>query len=125
MEFSQPKGIYQQIADQMRDRILQGEWLEGERIPSIRELAVDIGVNPNTVTKSYQSLTELQVIENQRGRGYFVASGAKQKILSDLRAQFIREELPRLRRTMDLLNFRIDELVSSLANDKGENNDEN
>ena len=125
MEFSQPKGIYQQIADQMRDRILQGEWLEGERIPSIRELAVDIGVNPNTVTKSYQSLTELQVIENQRGRGYFVASGAKQKILADLRAQFIREELPRLRRTMDLLNFRIDELVSSLANDKGENNDEN
>ena len=55
MEFSQPKGIYQQIADQMRDRILAGEWHEGERIPSVRELAVGVGVNPNTVTKSYQA----------------------------------------------------------------------
>ena len=47
MEFSQPKGIFQQIADQMRDRILDGEWSEGERIPSIRDLAVSVGVNPN------------------------------------------------------------------------------
>ena len=45
MEFSQPKGIYQQIAEQMRDRILAGEWQEGERIPSVRELAAGVGVN--------------------------------------------------------------------------------
>ena len=69
MEFNQPKGIYQQIADQIRDRILQGEWVGGERIPSIRELAVTVGVNPNTVTKSYQTLMEKQIIENQRGLG--------------------------------------------------------
>ena len=78
MEFSQPKGIYQQIADQMRDRILAGEWHEGERIPSVRELAVGVGVNPNTVTKSYQALLDREIIENQRGLGYFVAADAKQ-----------------------------------------------
>jgi GntR family transcriptional regulator len=110
MEFSQPKGIYQQIADQMRDRILQGEWLEGERIPSIRELAVDTGVNPNTVTKSYQTLTEQDVIETQRGRGYFVAAGARNRILENMREELIREHLPELFRTMRLLDFGIDEL---------------
>lgn len=120
MEFRDPKGIYQQIADQMRDRILQAEWNEGERIPSIRELAVDIGVNPNTVTKSYQTLTDQQVIENQRGRGYFVAVGARARILQDLRQDFIREELPRLKRTMQLLELGIDDLAAELRNQKGE-----
>lgn len=123
MEFSQPKGIYQQIADQMRDRILQGEWLEGERIPSIRELAVEIGVNPNTVTKSYQTLTEQSVIENQRGRGYFVAASARQRILSDMREEFVREELPRLVRTMQLLDFDLDDLAARIAANGGLKNE--
>jgi len=89
MEFSQPKGIYQQIADQMRDRILAGEWHEGERIPSVRELAVGVGVNPNTVTKSYQALLDREIIENQRGLGYFVAADAKKRILAQLREELL------------------------------------
>lgn len=124
MEFSQPRGIYQQIADQMCDRILQGEWAPGERIPSIRELAVDIGVNPNTVTKSYQSLMEQKIIENRRGRGYFVAENARERILDDMRQAFIREELPQLFRTMRLLDFGMDELSEKYSNSAGEE-DEN
>ena len=120
MEFSQPKGIYQQIADQIRDRILQGEWNGGERIPSIRELAVDIGVNPNTVTKSYQSLMEKEIIKNQRGLGYFVAEEAKSKIVRDMRTEFINEELPKLFRTMQLLDFGIDELAEHYARNTGD-----
>jgi len=116
MEFSQPKGIYQQIADQIRDRILDGEWGNGDRIPSIREFAVSVGVNPNTVTKSYQALTERRIIENQRGVGYFVAADAKQKILDELRTEFLRDELPRVFRTMRLLNIDIDELAERFAN---------
>ena len=121
MEFNQPKGIYMQIADRMRDRILQGEWLVGERIPSIRELAVSIGVNPNTVTKSYQSLTDREIIENQRGLGYFVAQGAKKKILAEIKTEFVREELPRMFKTMKLLNMGLDEVAkyfNGLAGEK-------
>jgi DNA-binding transcriptional regulator YhcF (GntR family) len=120
MEFSQPKGIYLQIADQVRDRILQGEWPSGERIPSIRELAVAIGVNPNTVTKSYQTLVEQEVIENQRGLGYFVTADAKQKILAEMRDEFIREELPRLARTLKLLSMSTEELAEQLARQTGD-----
>ena len=67
MEFSEPRSIYLQIADQIRDRILQGEWRDGERIPSIRELAIELGVNPNTVTRSYQALLDWGVVVNQTG----------------------------------------------------------
>ena len=95
MEFSQPKGIYQQIADQMRDRILAGEWHEGERIPSVRS-RVGVGVNPNTVTKSYQALLDRAIIENQRGLGYFVAGDAKNRILTQMRDEFVRDDLPRI-----------------------------
>jgi DNA-binding transcriptional regulator YhcF (GntR family) len=115
MEFNQPKGIYQQIADQIRDRILEGEWSGGERIPSIRELAVNVGVNPNTVTKTYQALTDRRIIENQRGLGYFVAVDAKQRILDEMRSEFVRDELPRLFRTMRLLNIGMDELAERFA----------
>lgn len=111
MEFEQPKAIYQQIADQMRDRILQGEFRDGERIPSIRELAVSLGVNPNTVTKSYQALTDRRIIENQRGLGYFVAPEAERTILEELKEEFVRDELPRVFRTMRLLDMGLDDLA--------------
>ena len=110
MEFNQPKGIYLQIADEVCDRILTGECCCGERIPSIRELAVSLGVNPNTVTRSYQSLLDRQIIENRRGIGYYVSEAAMKTILEERRAEFIRSELPNLFRTMQLLGLNIDAL---------------
>jgi GntR family transcriptional regulator len=119
MEFNQPKGIYQQIADQIRERILDGEWSSGERIPSIRDFAVSVGVNPNTVTKSYQTLLDREIIENQRGLGYFVASDAKEKILEEIRTAFVDQELPRMFRTMRMLGMRIEDLAEHYARDNG------
>jgi DNA-binding transcriptional regulator YhcF (GntR family) len=119
MEFSQPKGIYQQIADQIRDRILASEWRAGERIPSVRELATNIGVNPNTVNKSYQALLDREIIENQRGIGYFVALDARQRILDELKAEFVRDELPRLFKTMSVLGMTLDDLAAHLPKNDG------
>ena len=120
MEFSEPKGIFQQIADQIRERILDGEWQAGERIPSIRELAIDLGVNPNTVTKSYQALMDRDIIENQRGRGYFVNAGAIAAILDEMRTELVRDELPRLFRAMRILDIGIDELADYFSRDEGD-----
>ena len=110
MEFNQPKGIYLQIADEVCDRILTGQCCCGERIPSIRELAVSLGVNPNTVTRSYQSLLDRQIIENRRGIGYFVTVEAMKNILEERRVEFIRSDLPNLFRTMKLLGLDIEAL---------------
>jgi DNA-binding transcriptional regulator YhcF (GntR family) len=120
MEFNQPKGIFQQIAEQMRDRILDGEWREGERIPSVRDLAVNVGVNPNTVNKSYQALLDRQIIENQRGVGYFVAADARARILGEMKEEFVQDELPRVFRTMRVLDMTLADLKPHFARYNGE-----
>ena len=120
MEFKEPKGIYLQIADQICLRILQSELQVDERIPSIRELAVELGVNPNTVTKSYQALLDRDIINNQRGRGYFVNNEAPQQVLKEMKADFIREDLPNLIRTMNLLDIDINELTNYIREQHNE-----
>jgi len=120
MEFSEPRSIYLQIADQMRIRILQSEWKDGERIPSIREMAVELGVNPNTVTRSYQALLDWGVVVNRRGRGYFVCEQAAERALVTMREEFVREELPKIARAMQTLGIGMDELAGRLAETEGE-----
>ena len=120
MEFSEPKGIYQQIADRMRNRILAGEWHEGDRMPSVRELAAAVGVNPNTVMKSYQALLDREIIENQRGLGYFVAADAKKRIVAQMREEFVRDELPKIFRTMRVLGMQLADLEPYFARLNGE-----
>ena len=105
MDFNAPKGIFLQIADQICERILGGEWQAGERIPSIRELAAEIGVNPNTVTKTYQVLVDQGCIRNQRGMGFFVCEDASARILDELRREFLEAEIPKIRQTIKQLGL--------------------
>ena len=117
MEFNEPRGIYLQIADQIRERVLEGDWRAGERIPSIRELAIELGVNPNTVTKSYQRLMDRGIIASRRGLGYFVSEDARERALEEMKGEFLRAELPRIVRTMRLLGIGPDELAVHFAGD--------
>lgn len=112
MEFSQPKGIYQQIADQVREQIVTGDWKSGERLPSVRELAVTMGVNPNTVARSYQILLDNMIIENKRGVGFFVTAKAREKIMKEIKLKFIEVELPQIFETMKKLSISRNELVT-------------
>lgn len=78
-------------------RILSGEWHEEERIISVREMATTVGVNPNTVMRSYERLEADGIVYNRRGVGFFVASGAQDHIKQLERKKFIDEELPKLK----------------------------
>lgn len=64
--------IFRQIADQMREAISAGVYETGEALPSLRALAVEIRVNPNTVQRAYDELEREGVIESRRGLGVFV-----------------------------------------------------
>ena len=116
MEFNRPKGIYQQIADHVCRRIVEDEWPSGERIPSVREMAVTMGVNPNTVARSYQALLDGLIIENRRGIGCFVAASAKETIMNEMKKEFIGNGLPRLFDTMRKIGMEIDELIELYNN---------
>ena len=66
--------IYQQIADAVREFIAGGKLVPGDRLPSVRQLAVDLGINLNTVATSYRSLQEEGLISIRHGAGAMVAS---------------------------------------------------
>lgn len=70
---SAPLPVYAQLAEELRRAIVAGRWAPGEKIPSVRELAVAVGVNPNTVAKVYDLLVDEGVLRVQRGVGVFVA----------------------------------------------------
>ncbi len=111
MNFSKSKAIYTQISDHLCDEILKNSWLIGEKIPSIRDMAVSLEVNPNTVVRSYAMLEQEGIIDMKRGIGYFVSLKAKQKILKIKKAAFLKEELPSVFKAMDLLDIHINELT--------------
>lgn len=106
MEFNEHKPIYLQISENICDLILTGEWNEEERIPSVREYGGVLGVNPNTIMRTYDHLQEAEIIYNKRGVGYFINPGAKMKIISIQREQFIDEEVPKIKRRLDLLGLK-------------------
>jgi GntR family transcriptional regulator len=65
--------IYRQIVDQIRSGIASGNLVVGDGLPSVRGLATELVVNPNTVAKAFNALLQDGLIESQQGRGYFVA----------------------------------------------------
>ncbi|OGT92728.1 MAG: GntR family transcriptional regulator [Gammaproteobacteria bacterium RIFOXYB2_FULL_38_6] len=110
MEFTQQQAIYLQIADYVCEKILQKEWKENNKIPSIRELAMQLEVNPNTVAKTYAQLETQKIIETQRGVGYFVTSNAYHEILNLKKKHFLKTHLPFLFKQMDLLSLSLQDL---------------
>jgi DNA-binding transcriptional regulator YhcF (GntR family) len=118
MEFKENKPIYLQIIDFCFQKILRRDWLEDERIPSVRELAVSLEVNPNTVMRSFEFMQAEGVIYTKRGMGYFVEKNAFERILKLQRKDFFDEVLPETFKAMDLLNVTIDEVVERYRLDK-------
>ncbi len=110
MEFRDNKAIYLQIAEYVCEHILLGKWKVDEKVPSVRELAVELEVNPNTVMRTYDLLQNRNIINNKRGVGFFVADGALANVKSYRKTQFMDEELPVVFRNVYLLNIGFDEL---------------
>ena len=108
------QGIYRQIAEFGIEQVLGGIWADGERIPSVRQLAAEVGVNPNTVMHAYDYLKSLDIIETQRGKGFFVAATGRNAAIQLRRKTFLEEELPRLRKNLELLKIDAEELYQLL-----------
>ena len=105
MEFNSNKSIYLQICDNICEKILSGELQPEARIPSVREYGADIGVNPNTVMRSYEKLTNEGIIFNRRGIGYFISPDAHKTVLEAQKKDFLENELPQILKRMKLLGI--------------------
>ena len=110
MEFKEPQAIYLQIAEYVCEKILLENWKADEKIPSVRELAVELEVNPNTAMRSYEFLQNREIIYNKRGIGFFVSVNAKEKVSAFRKQQFLETELPVFLKNMNILNISIQEI---------------
>jgi GntR family transcriptional regulator len=110
MDFKEGQAIYLQIAEHVCERILLKDWQQGNKIISIREMAVLIEVNPNTVQRAYDFLQQNEIIINKRGIGYFVSDQGIEKAQAVRREQFMQSELTTLFRSMYLLDIPMEEL---------------
>ncbi|PTS95502.1 GntR family transcriptional regulator [Pedobacter sp. HMWF019] len=110
MEFRDNEAIYIQIAAFVTEKIMTQEWLPEQKIPSVREMASDLQVNPLTVVRAYDFLQNKEVIANKRGIGFFISADAKEKIKVYSKERFIGQELPELFKNMYLLGITIEEI---------------
>jgi GntR family transcriptional regulator len=110
MEFKESQAIYLQIADHLCEQVLLDKWKPDDRIPSVRELAVQLEVNPNTVMRTCEYLQQYDIIYNKRGIGYFVSVNAAGKIKLLKKERFLANELPQFFRNIYLLDMELDEL---------------
>lgn len=113
MDFKENPAIYIQIAEYVCEQILLKKWKLGDKIISIRDLAVNMEVNPNTVQRAYDFLQQRDIITNRRGVGYFIEDDAMDRILNFRREQFIENELPVFMRNVYLLKMDFKEIKSS------------
>lgn len=105
IDFKSTKGIFQQIADNLCYQILEGKLLAGERVPSVRDLAMDFEVNRNTLLRTYSILENAGVIVNKRGIGFFVSENAVEIIRENEKKEFFSNDLPYFMQKVQLLKL--------------------
>ena len=110
MDFNGHKPIYLQIYDHVCERILSGEFRSGDRVMSVRELGIELGVNPNTVMRAFERLQMKEIIATKRGIGFYVCDDAKEKILSEQKKEFLETELPEFFKKLKLYGIKIEEI---------------
>lgn len=118
LNWNDAQPIYRQLRDRVVAMMLDGELREGDPLPSVRQVAADLRVNPLTVLKGYQQLTDEQLIEKRRGLGMFVRPGTRELLLQDERERFLNTEWPRVVETIQRLGLDPKVLLSAANNNK-------
>src|SRR5207253_6043794 len=110
MNFKDKDAIYLQIADYISEHIMLGKWKPDEKIPSVRELAGELQVNPNTVMRTYEYLQNQEIIFNKRGLGLFVAGDALERIKNNRKERFLQQELPEFFKSLYVLDISLQDV---------------
>lgn len=123
MRFNDSSPIYEQIADNLAAQAASGAMAAGSRLPSARDLAVSLEVNPNTAARALQALADRGVARCERGTGYFLAEDGQAVAARERRDRFFSEELPRLFERMEELDIGMETIMeawrSRTAGDNG------
>ena len=118
IQFHDKSPIYRQLADRLREMILEGVYRNGDALPSVRQIASEHRINPITVSKSFQMLVDDGLVEKKRGLGMYVGDGAMEQLLQNEREQFLTEELPAFLERATRLGYSRESLLETLGADE-------
>ena len=111
IDYQDKRPIYEQVVEKMQNLIVRGILSMDEKIPSVRSLAIELSINPNTIQKAYQELEKLGYISTVKGRGNFVASHTSWKV--DRKNEYL-EIMNDALRELKALGVSRDEVVASI-----------
>lgn len=106
-EFSNETPIYLQLLAVFRDQILRGELVNGDKLPSVREIALEYGVNPNTVQKAFAEMDRMELTRSERTSGRFVI--ASEELIAALRREQAQTDAKDFLERMRALGLRLEE----------------
>lgn len=112
-KWNEDQPIYRQLRDRVVAMILEGVLVDGDALPSVRNVAAEYRLNPLTVLKGYQELVEEGLVEKKRGRGMFVTEGAQVELLQAERRRFLDKEWPKVVATIQRLHLDVGELLQA------------
>ena len=112
--FNERAPIYEQIITYFCQALIRGEMAPGQRIPSIRELALQLQVNTNTVQRAYLEMERRQLIFSKRGTGYFITEG--KDMAQEIKTEMVRDALSRFLDEMRALGFTDSQIKGELDN---------
>lgn len=113
MSWGSDQPIYRQLRAQTVASILEGSLAEGELLPSVRQVAVALQVNPLTVSKAYQALVDEGLVAAERGIGMRVCHGARAALIASEREHFLQQEWPKLADRLRQLNLSLQDLLDA------------
>ena len=119
LEWKEEQPIYRQLRDKVAAQILKGSLKEGESLPSVRNIAVELRINPLTASKAYQELVDEALVEKRRGLGMFIIKGARSKLLTLEKKRFLENEWPEISARISALGLDTKELLKSAGNKNG------
>lgn len=113
IEFDNNQPIYLQIMNYIKGEIITGKLKPGDKIPSVRELAAELQINPNTVQRTFQELERETIVETRRGMGRYV-TGSEETILT-VKKEMAQDVLDRFIRGMQELGFQGEDILTAVA----------
>jgi len=120
MNFDQKTPIYQQLAESIRQDILTGALKEENAIPSVRQISVEYGLNPQTVLNATQLLIQEGLLEKRRGLGMFVQKQARKQLNTSASERFRNETVQALVQEAQLLSISREDLIELIQKSYGE-----
>ncbi|WP_125770727.1 GntR family transcriptional regulator [Companilactobacillus furfuricola] len=113
MKFDDKIPIYLQIQNYLDRQIISGELAPGDRLPSVRQLAVDVTANVNTVQRALSEMIDEKIIVPQRGRGNFVTVDVD--LIAQLRLKLVDEQFALVYDQLRALNFSDSEIIDKFV----------